>query len=120
MSNNATCTFSKPISFDIRFHDPCEEIVKQVKKDNLTISLDGEIYAESTYYDSYSASIDITVSIKDSEGKTLHYPSLARDTPSGIEYFLLGAGYNEARIEEFEIKVKDSNTVTVTFHKFVY
>lgn len=120
MSNNATCTFSKPISFDVRFSKPCEEIVKHVKEDNLIISLDGGIYAESTYYDSYSASIDITMSIEDREGNTLYYPHLTRDTPSGVEFFLLGAGYNEARIEEFEIKVKDDDTATVTFHKFVY
>lgn len=120
MSKSATCTFSEPISFDIGFGSPCEEVVKRIKEDNLIISLDGEIYAESTYYDSYSASIDITVSIKDSEGKTLHYPSLARDTPSGIEYFLLGAGYNEARIVDFDIKVKDSDTATVTFSEFIY
>lgn len=118
--SNSTCSFSNPISFDIRFGAPCEEIVKKVKKDNLTISLDGEIYAESTYYDSYSASIDITVRIEDNDGKTLYYPHLTRDTPAGVEYFLLGAGYNEARIVDFDIKVKDSDTATVTFHKFIY
>lgn len=120
MPKSATCTFSEPISFDIGFGLPCEEIVKHVKDDNLIISLDGEIYAESTYYDNYSASIDITMSIEDREGNTLYYPHLTRDTPSGIEFFLLGAGYNEARIEEFEIEVKDDDTATVTFQKFIY
>lgn len=120
MSKSATCTFSEPISFVIGFGLPCEEVVKRIKDDNLIISLDGCIYAESTYYDSYSASIDITMSIEDREGNTLYYPHLTRDTPAGIEYFLLGAGYNEARIEEFEIKVKDDNTATVTFSEFIY
>lgn len=117
--SNSTCTFSNPISFDISFGSPCEEAVKRIKEDNLIIGLEGSVYLESSdgYY---GATVDVTVSIEDREGKTLHYPSLARDTPSGVEYFLLGAGYNEARIEEFEIKVKDDDTATVTFHKFVY
>lgn len=119
MPNNATCTFSEPISFDISFGLPCEEAVKRIKEDNLIISLDGCVYLESSY-GYYGATVDVTVSIEDREGNTLHYPSLARDTPSGVEYFLLGAGYNEARIEEFEIKVKDSNTATVTFSEFIY
>jgi hypothetical protein len=117
--SNSTCSFSNPISFDIIFGLPCEEAVKCIKEDNLIISLDGSIYLESSH--GYcGATIDITVSIEDREGNTLHYPSLARDTPAGIEYFLLGAGYNEARIEEFEIKVKDGNTATVTFSEFIY
>lgn len=120
MSNNATCTFSKPISFDISFSSPCEEVVKHIKEDNLIITLDGCIYAESSY-GYYGATVDVSVSIEDREGNTLHYyPRLARDTPAGVEYFLLGAGYNEARIEEFEIKVKDDNTATVTFSEFIY
>lgn len=119
MSNNATCTFSEPISFNITFGSPCEEAVKRIKEDNLIIALDGEIYAESSY-GYYGATVDITVSIEDREGNTLYYPHLTRDTPAGVEYFLLGAGYNEAHIEEFEIKVKDSNTATVTFQKFIY
>ena len=119
MSNNATCTFSEPISFDITFGSPCEEAVKRIKEDNLIIALDGEIYAESSY-GYYGATVDITVSIEDHEGNTVFRPRLDADTPTSVEYFLLGAGYNEARIEEFEIKVKDDNTATVTFHKFVY
>jgi hypothetical protein len=117
--SNSTCTFSEPISFDIGFGLPCEEIVKRIKDDNLIIILDGCIYAESPY-GHYGATIDITMSIEDHEGNTLYYPHLTRGTPMSVEYFLLGAGYNEARIEEFEIKVKDDNTATVTFHKFVY
>lgn len=119
MSKSATCTFSEPISFDIGFGLPCEEVVKRIKDDNLIINLNGCIYAESSY-GYYGATVDVTVSIEDREGNTLYYPHLTRDTPAGVEYFLLGADYNEAHIEEFEIKVKDSNTATVTFHKFVY
>ena len=117
--SNSTCTFSNPISFDISFGLPCEEAVKRIKEDNLIISLDGCVYLESSY-GYYGATVDVTVSIEDREGNTLHYPSLARDTPSGIEYFLLGAGYNEARIVDFDIKVKNDDTATVTFSKFIY
>lgn len=119
MSKSATCTFSEPISFDIGFGLPCEEVVKRIKDDNLIISLDGCIYAESSY-GYYGATVDITMYFEDHEGNTVFRPRLDVDTPMSVEYFLLGAGYNEARIEEFEIKVKDSNTATVTFHKFVY
>lgn len=64
MSKSATCTFSEPISFDIGFGLPCEEVVKRIKDDNLIISLDGCIYAESSY-GYYGATIDITMSIED-------------------------------------------------------
>lgn len=71
--SNSTCTFSEPISFDIGFGLPCEEVVKRIKDDNLIISLDGCIYAESSY-GYYGATIDITMSIEDREGNTLYYP----------------------------------------------